>query len=87
MKPTQIAIAKSLINSPWLLFSCKISSSDIQLPIFAFNFRLLDTKFVRVTVEHDDAIYHVSAVIGWIYFVAWSVSFYPQIYENWKRKR
>ncbi|PNF37153.1 Cystinosin-like protein [Cryptotermes secundus] len=48
--------------------------------------RVLDTKFVRVTVEHDEVIYYVSAVIGWIYFVAWSVSFYPQIYENWRRK-
>ncbi|XP_021926700.1 cystinosin homolog isoform X2 [Zootermopsis nevadensis] len=48
--------------------------------------RTLDAKFVRVTVEHDDAIFHASAVIGWIYFVAWSISFYPQIYENWKRK-
>jgi hypothetical protein len=59
----------------------------MQLLVFACNFRLLDTKFVRVTVEHDDAIFHTSAVIGWLYFVAWSVSFYPQIYENWKRKR
>jgi len=27
-----------------------------------------------------------SEVVGWIYFAAWSVSFYPQIYENWARK-
>lgn len=26
-------------------------------------------------------------VIGWIYFFAWSFSFYGQIYENFKRKR
>jgi len=48
--------------------------------------RSLDTKFVRVTVEHSEVLYHISAVIGWMYFVAWSVSFYPQIYENWRRK-
>jgi len=48
--------------------------------------RSLDTKFVRVTVQHSEAIFYISAVIGWIYFVAWSVSFYPQIYENWRRK-
>lgn len=28
----------------------------------------------------------VSEVFGWIYFFAWSFSFYPQCYENWKRK-
>lgn len=31
-------------------------------------------------------IYYISQVVGWIYFAAWSVSFYPQIYINFKRK-
>ncbi|XP_078050353.1 lysosomal cystine transporter cystinosin isoform X2 [Augochlora pura] len=42
--------------------------------------------FVRVTVEKSDALYQISNVVGWIYFLAWSVSFYPQIYSNYKRK-
>ncbi|XP_078279929.1 cystinosin [Rhinoraja longicauda] len=25
-------------------------------------------------------------VIGWVYFFAWSISFYPQVIENWRRK-
>lgn len=29
---------------------------------------------------------YLSQVIGWIYFVTWSISFYPQIYTNFKRK-
>eukprot|EP01061_Rhynchopus_euleeides_P009793 TRINITY_DN1908_c0_g1_i3.p1 TRINITY_DN1908_c0_g1~~TRINITY_DN1908_c0_g1_i3.p1 ORF type:complete len:358 (+),score=159.19 TRINITY_DN1908_c0_g1_i3:171-1244(+) len=28
----------------------------------------------------------ISEVIGWIYFAAWSISFYPQLYLNWVRK-
>ena len=28
----------------------------------------------------------VSGVIGWTYFAAWSISFYPQVYLNWVRK-
>ncbi|KAI8148516.1 PQ loop repeat-domain-containing protein [Fennellomyces sp. T-0311] len=28
----------------------------------------------------------VSSFIGWIYFLAWSVSFYPQAILNWQRK-
>lgn len=28
----------------------------------------------------------VSEVIGWIYFLAWSLSFYPQIFINYQRK-
>ena len=29
---------------------------------------------------------YLSGVIGWTYFAAWSISFYPQIYTNYKRK-
>lgn len=28
----------------------------------------------------------LSAIIGWTYFAAWSVSFYPQLVLNWKRR-
>ncbi|KAI9179508.1 hypothetical protein H9P43_004834 [Blastocladiella emersonii ATCC 22665] len=28
----------------------------------------------------------ISAIIGWAYFVAWSVSFYPQLILNYRRK-
>ncbi|XP_039622971.1 cystinosin isoform X3 [Polypterus senegalus] len=37
-------------------------------------------------VVHSSVLSIINQVIGWIYFVAWSVSFYPQVYENWKRK-
>ncbi|XP_038210188.1 cystinosin homolog isoform X1 [Zerene cesonia] len=46
----------------------------------------LDSMFMRITVMHSNAIYVISYIMGWIYFVAWSVSFYPQIYINFKRK-
>ncbi|EFA86516.1 cystinosin [Heterostelium album PN500] len=32
------------------------------------------------------AITIISAIIGWAYFFAWSLSFYPQLYLNFKRK-
>lgn len=43
--------------------------------------------FVRVTLLHSNSLALVSVIVGWIYFAAWSISFYPQIYENWTRKR
>ena len=27
----------------------------------------------------------LSDIVGWVCFVSWSVSFYPQIYKNWER--
>eukprot|EP00088_Acartia_fossae_P009114 TRINITY_DN14403_c0_g1_i1.p1 TRINITY_DN14403_c0_g1~~TRINITY_DN14403_c0_g1_i1.p1 ORF type:complete len:402 (-),score=58.95 TRINITY_DN14403_c0_g1_i1:157-1362(-) len=44
------------------------------------------TAYVRVDVMQSKAIDTFSTVVGWIYFVAWSVSFYPQIIENFRRK-
>jgi len=29
---------------------------------------------------------HLSDGLGWIYTIAWMLCFYPQIWENWKRK-
>ncbi|OWF56316.1 cystinosin-like isoform X2 [Mizuhopecten yessoensis] len=46
----------------------------------------LKDTFVRLSIFHSSAIVYINIVIGWVYFVAWSVSFYPQVYENWKRK-
>lgn len=42
--------------------------------------------FVRISVLRLAWLNVLSAVFGWLYFVAWSVSFYPQIYLNWKRR-
>eukprot|EP01116_Phalansterium_solitarium_P010632 TRINITY_DN2564_c0_g1_i1.p1 TRINITY_DN2564_c0_g1~~TRINITY_DN2564_c0_g1_i1.p1 ORF type:complete len:139 (-),score=3.01 TRINITY_DN2564_c0_g1_i1:161-577(-) len=28
----------------------------------------------------------ISAVIGWVYFAAWTISFWPQIISNYRRK-
>jgi cystinosin len=28
----------------------------------------------------------ISKVLGWLYFISWSLSFYPQPFINWKRK-
>ncbi|KAJ8277392.1 hypothetical protein GJAV_G00074660 [Gymnothorax javanicus] len=41
---------------------------------------------VRFLVVRSRVLEIINQVIGWIYFLAWSVSFYPQLYENWKRK-
>lgn len=42
--------------------------------------------FLRVTVAISTALIYVSEVVGWVYFAAWSVSFYPQVWVNYKRK-
>uniref|UniRef100_G1SU94 Cystinosin n=1 Tax=Oryctolagus cuniculus TaxID=9986 RepID=G1SU94_RABIT len=41
---------------------------------------------ILFSVIRSNTISIVNQVIGWIYFVAWSVSFYPQVIKNWRRK-
>ena len=33
----------------------------------------------EVSIIHAKWIYYFSMVVGWIYFTAWSISFYPQV--------
>ena len=41
---------------------------------------------LRFLDEDKDGLYYLSHVLGWIYFAAWSVSFYGQVIENFRRK-
>ncbi|XP_069471298.1 cystinosin [Ambystoma mexicanum] len=41
---------------------------------------------IRFLVIHSRLVQILDQIIGWIYFLAWSISFYPQVFENWRRK-
>lgn len=47
----------------------------------------LNKTYISVTIVHSLPLEIIIIIIGWIYFVAWSISFYPQVYLNFKRKR
>lgn len=42
--------------------------------------------FAEVAIGRSRVLSTISSVVGWIYFAAWSTSFYPQIITNYKRK-
>ncbi|XP_044587509.1 cystinosin homolog [Cotesia glomerata] len=46
----------------------------------------ISSAFVVVTIEKSLFVFYLSDVVGWIYFLTWTISFYPQVYENYKRK-
>lgn len=45
-----------------------------------------DVDFILIDVARSNLLNIFIQIVGWIYFAAWSVSFYPQIYENFRRK-
>ncbi|XP_031640201.1 cystinosin homolog isoform X2 [Contarinia nasturtii] len=64
------------------------SAGHVEITASAKPDDAIDTEnlFVRVVVAVSTDLITISSAIGWCYFVAWSVSFYPQIYTNFKRK-
>lgn len=53
---------------------------------FVIHYRTTENFFIRFAVANSNALIIVSSIIGWLYFVAWSVSFYPQTILNYTRK-
>jgi LCT (Lysosomal Cystine Transporter) family transporter len=41
---------------------------------------------VRIVVANSSFLIIFSVIVGWVYFAAWSISFYPQVWLNYKRK-
>lgn len=46
----------------------------------------IDKAAFTVSVVHSKPLDVVTAVIGWIYFAAWTISFYPQVILNFRRR-
>ncbi|XP_076753785.1 cystinosin-like isoform X3 [Xylocopa sonorina] len=88
--PSNFTILKNDVQEEWKqnIFVNGLSAghSTVSLNVTPSNITDFSQAFVRVTIEKSDTLYHISSVVGWIYFLAWSVSFYPQIYSNYKRK-
>ncbi|KAG1928531.1 cystinosin [Pimephales promelas] len=55
-----------------------LSSNDTRIKSFETRIRFL--------IVRSNVLFIINQIIGWIYFLAWSVSFYPQAFENWKRR-
>jgi len=86
--PTSVNVTKDLANFTIAFAATDAGRTTVKAVADNSSSQQVDVRnaFVRFTVQHSEVLDVFSQVIGWIYFVAWSISFYPQIYENWKRK-
>ncbi|KAG8273649.1 hypothetical protein J6590_016971 [Homalodisca vitripennis] len=72
---------------PWPVnVTAKEGGHVIVYAVISPNITQDDQAFTRVTAQHSQTIALISFIIGWVYFFAWSISFYPQIYDNFVRK-
>jgi hypothetical protein len=47
---------------------------------------LTTSSFLDLQADND-FMYYFDTIIGYVYMLAWSSSFYGQVYENWKVKQ
>ncbi|KAM9176687.1 cystinosin isoform 1-T2 [Mergus octosetaceus] len=58
---------------------------QVTVYLYTSNSNLTGPR-IQFQVIHSIIVKYADEVIGWIYFLAWSISFYPQLFENWRRK-
>lgn len=63
-----------------------VNSVIIGLYSNSSQFENLNETILRVSVVHSLPVVTLTSIIGWVYFIFWSVSFYPQIWVNFRRK-
>jgi len=88
INPTSVEVKRDLKNFTIDFVATDAGRTTVIATVDNSSSQQVDVRdaFIRFTVQHSKALDVFSQVIGWIYFVAWSISFYPQIWENWKRK-
>ena len=53
----------------------------------AIDGNLTERDFFRINIARSTKLDRLINIFGWLYFAAWSCSFYPQIVLNLHRKR
>ncbi|XP_042298309.1 cystinosin [Sceloporus undulatus] len=81
--PKEVIVAAGLKETHFQVRAKDVGQVTVYLQSNASN---ATRPRIRFLVLHSNAVRILDQVIGWIYFLAWSISFYPQVFENWKRK-
>ncbi|XP_041474918.1 cystinosin-like isoform X2 [Lytechinus variegatus] len=85
--PSQVDLLSNSSSSVAVLVSTlSVGVCHISMNTTSSEIGDLSGLYVEVNVVHSSALSIIIIVVGWIYFVAWSVSFYPQVFLNIKRR-
>ncbi|XP_066146383.1 cystinosin homolog [Euwallacea fornicatus] len=86
INPTSIALISLQPNESKPLQITATGAGKTDIYSNTTNHANVENIYFKVTVFKAASLNTISTIIGWVYFVAWSISFYPQAYINWKRK-
>ncbi|MBN3317076.1 CTNS protein, partial [Atractosteus spatula] len=83
--PEQVVLLTEAMTASFEVQAREVGQVTVHLLSNNTNVTSTRTR-IRFSVIRSQILEIVNQVIGWIYFLAWSISFYPQAYENWRRK-
>ncbi|CAL8307190.1 unnamed protein product [Lota lota] len=83
--PQQVLLQQGKTSVTFEVKARAIGQVTVYLLSNGSEIKSFDTR-IRFAVISSNTLSIVNQVIGWLYFVAWSISFYPQVWENWRRK-
>ncbi|XP_074830759.1 cystinosin isoform X4 [Natator depressus] len=85
---TIVELPNQVILPAGLNSSFQVKAKDVgQVTVYLHASNANETgPRIRFQVIHSNIVRIIDQVTGWIYFFAWSISFYPQVFENWRRK-
>ncbi|XP_004684823.2 PREDICTED: cystinosin isoform X1 [Condylura cristata] len=81
--PDEVVVPPGMTDSSFQVTSQNVGQVTVYLH---GNHSNQTSSRIIFLVVHSNIVSIINQVIGWIYFVAWSVSFYPQVIKNWRRK-
>ncbi|XP_051894007.1 cystinosin-like [Pristis pectinata] len=84
--PEQILLPKFARSSSFTVRGVEVGQVSVCLQSNSSSNVTRSPAHIHFLVVHSSVLKVVNVIIGWIYFLAWSISFYPQVLENWRRK-
>ncbi|CAF1276656.1 unnamed protein product [Adineta steineri] len=76
--PHQIVLQITGLRPGHLIVGCNATPS--------LNTNLTERDFLRIDIARSIKLNRLISTVGWLYFFAWSCSFYPQIVLNFRRQ-
>eukprot|EP00049_Salpingoeca_infusionum_P025653 m.20992 g.20992 ORF g.20992 m.20992 type:complete len:160 (-) comp8234_c0_seq2:940-1419(-) len=79
--------AKVKVNHTFIATSTVVGETTFNLSADSSDKRYtVPVPGITVSVVKSTTVVTINAIIGWVYFLAWSISFYPQIWVNYRSK-
>lgn len=86
LEPFWLCDAENGTSWQVILNSTTVGKTVVRLHTLPPGLVSTEDAFVRLAVIIDPGLNVFGDVLGWVYTIAWDISFFPQIVHNWRRR-